>query len=141
NEIEPFLVRDADRSLQAIERATLHSITRRPAIATIAKVARVTFFSRGLERRDRVSLSKNSLGTSMQLNKSEPVRAQPAQAALDTFQKRCRRPIFAANAARMAALRKKVIVRPPIGDRLAEQLFAALIAFAGVDDVAPGSHG
>ena len=77
----------------------------------------------------------------MQLNQIEPVRAQPAQAALDTFQKRCRRPIFAANAARMAALRKEVIVRPPIGDRLADQLFAAFIAFAGVDDIKPGIQG
>src|SRR5205807_3502449 len=68
NEVDRFLVRDVDRSLQSIERATLHGITRRPAIAAIAKVARVIFFSRGLERRDRVSPSKNSLGTSMQLN-------------------------------------------------------------------------
>src|SRR5205085_945472 len=59
NEIDPFLVPDADRSLQGIERATLHSTTR----------------------------------------------------------------------------------RPPISDRLADQLFAAFIAFAGVDDIKSGIQG
>jgi hypothetical protein len=69
----------------------------------------------------------------------ETIGSQPAQTALDTFQKRSLRPIRPTlNAVRMTALCKKIIIIATITNGVPDHFFAVAVALAGVDDVKSG---
>ena len=55
-EVDCFLVRNIDRSLQRIEHAAFDCKFRRVTVATVTDVTRVAFFARGLQRVDRFAL-------------------------------------------------------------------------------------
>ena len=74
----------------------------------------------------------------MKLDQVQMVRAQASQASLDAFQQRITRPIFTPDATRMAALGKEIVVAPPFADCFSDEVFAAFIALARVDNIQSG---
>jgi len=138
SEIDCFLVGDADRRLQRIERAAFNRELRGVAVSAVTNVTRVTFVARGLQRINRFAFAQLDFRTAVQLHEVEPIGLKALQAALDTLEDRRLRPVRAAfHSVRMAALGEQVKIAAPFAHRLADQFLAIVITFGGVDDVQP----
>ena len=109
-------------------------------VAAVTDVTGITFFARGLQRVDHFAFSQFRFRTTVQLHIVEPIGFESLQTTLDAFQDGVVRPVRAAlHSVGMTALGEEIKFLAAIADRLADQFFAVVITFCGVDHVKPAS--
>src|SRR5215813_7294285 len=137
-ELEGLLVGNTHRGLEGVEPPALDGVARRLPVAAIADEPRHASFPRALERRDGLTLLQMLEGAAVELNEIDRVCLEPAQAPLDALEERGAPPVSAPEAPPVSALREEMKVAAAAAHRLADELFAVLVALRGVDHVETG---
>lgn len=102
-----LLIGNAHGGLQRIERAALHGVESRFAVAAVAHEADLTGIPRLLQNGDHVTLAQFLLGAGVQLHQIEMVGLQAFQAAVDALLQQLRIPVRQIDSRSVAALGKE----------------------------------